>query len=100
MSKRRPLYAVSSPTASGQTVIEFDAPAPEPVKPAPAPDAVAEQSDPEYTTAPKWVDAAGKTRSWSLLKPDGTQFAEIVTKRDAKNLADFLNDLTSGQRGR
>lgn len=45
---------------------------------------------PTYTTAPAWIDAAGRTRTWSLLDPSGTKLADITTKRDAEKLAALL----------
>ncbi len=47
----------------------------------------------EHTTAPAWVDAAGRTRTWSLLDPSGEKLAEIATKRDAEKMAALLNKL-------
>ncbi len=84
-----------------QTVIDFDAPAPEPVEPV-ANDVVAERSAaersaPEYSVATGWIDTAGKTRTWLLRDPHGTQLAEITTKRDARKLADLLNRVMGDQ---
>lgn len=49
----------------------------------------------EHTTAPAWIDAAGRTRTWSLLDPSGEKLAEIATKRDAEKMAALLNRLVS-----
>lgn len=53
----------------------------------------AETTNSGYSTAPDWVDTAGRTRTWSLLDPSGAKVAEIATRRDAEKLADLLNRL-------
>lgn len=81
---KSPVYQTSLDVAA--------APEPRQVEPPtlPASNTIAERS-PEYTTAPKWVDTAGKTRTWVLCDPEGGHVAEITTKRDAQRLADLLN---------
>lgn len=49
-----------------------------------------------YSTVPDWIDTAGRTRTWSLLDPNGAKVAEIATRRDAEKLADLLNRLLPG----
>ena len=87
-----------APDAPYQTALTFDEPAePEPVAHPVVCESGAEL--PEYTITPKWIDCAGRTRTWDLLDPKGGRVAEIATKRDAKKLARILTDMTGG-RGR
>jgi hypothetical protein len=50
-----------------------------------------------YTTAPAWIDATGRTRTWNLFDPSGEKMAEIATRRDAEKLAAIFNQLLGGQ---
>ena len=90
---QRPPYA----TAPQQTVIDFDAPPPKPR--AAVPQEVAEPAPPDYSIAPAWIDTAGRTRTWALYNPHGTQLAEICTKRDANKLAALLSRSEEAGRG-
>lgn len=45
------------------------------------------------STAPAWIDTAGRTRTWALFDTAGERIAEITTKRDAERLAQFLTGL-------
>ena len=91
MLRRRPAYnthAQMVEAAREQTVMNYDAPEPEPVA------AVADQAaeaKPAYTIKTGWVDTADRTRTWKLLGPNGAHMAEISAKRDAQGMADFLN---------
>lgn len=80
-----------------QTIIDFDAPPPEPVTL--SSQQVAEPEPPEYSVSPAWIDTAGRTRTWSLTDPHGTQMAEITTKRDAHKLAVLLSRVMGSGRG-
>jgi len=62
-------------------------PAPHPAAPTAAPQPTG------YTTAPAWIDAAGRTRTWALFSPAGERMAEIATRRDAEKLAELFNRL-------
>lgn len=59
----------------------------------PPADTAAESPPAGYTTAPAWIDTAGRTRTWSLFDPSGEKMAEIATKRDAEKLAALFNRL-------
>lgn len=50
-----------------------------------------EPETPAYWIEPAWIDCAGRTRTWALKDPHGTQMAEICTKGAALKLADLLN---------
>jgi hypothetical protein len=52
---------------------------------------------PRYTTAPAWIDTAGRTRTWSLIDPEGRKMADITTKRDAEKLAEVFNRIMQGE---
>lgn len=81
--RRAAVYSTTAPApaTSGGT----------PKRPEPAAgESAAPTAPPAYTTAPAWIDAAGRTRTWSLLDPAGTKLAEITTRRDAEKLAALL----------
>ena len=90
---KRASYTTTPQQTVPQTVLAFDE---EPA--APPASTVAEHSEPGYSTAPKWIDTAGKTRTWELRDPEGSHVAEITTKRDAEKLAKFLNGITGQSR--
>ena len=94
MKKRRPTYSTPD-----QTAIDFAAPDLAPVEETSA-DAVAEGAVAGYSTAPGWIDTAGKTRTWVLYEPSGTKLAEITTKGGAEKLADLLNRVEGAGRNR
>lgn len=86
--RRRPEYG--SPTgASAPQEAKERAPRHAELKPEP--------SEPRYTTAPAWIDAMGRTRTWNLLDPSGEKMAEIATRRDAEKLAAIFNRILGGQ---
>lgn len=72
------------------------APKPPPV-PSP-PSTVAEAAPPTYAIEPAWIDTAGRTRTWALRDPHGTQMAQITTKSAALKLAELLNRVMAAGR--
>jgi hypothetical protein len=46
---------------------------------------------PAYGIEPAWIDCAGRTRTWALKDPHGTQVAVITTKGAALKLAALLS---------
>jgi hypothetical protein len=50
---------------------------------------------PTYSVEPEWIDAAGRTRTWSLKDPEGKKLAEITTKSSALRLAALLTSLNN-----
>jgi hypothetical protein len=50
-----------------------------------------ELSKPSHYVEPSWVDITGRTRTWALKDPHGTQMAVITTKSAALKLAALLN---------
>jgi hypothetical protein len=89
MPQRHPLY-----NAHQTTVSAGKAPAA-----APPSSTVAEPAPPAYAIEPAWIDTAGRTRTWALRDPHGTQMAEITTKSAAQKLAQFLNNVMGDERG-
>ncbi len=89
MPQRRPLYdphqAPAKPTESPPS--------------AASPSKVAEPAPPAYAIEPAWIDTAGRTRTWALRDPHGTQMAEITTKSAALKLAELLNNVMGDERG-
>lgn len=68
-------------------------------KPAAEPTSVpSESTTPQFSIDLGWIDTAGRTRTWVLLNPHGTQMAEICTKRDALKLAAILNRVLENER--
>ena len=63
------------------------------------PSTVAEAAPPAYAIKPAWIDTAGRTRTWALRDPHGTQMAEITTKTAALKLAALLNNVMGDERG-
>lgn len=59
--------------------------------PPPSPDS------PDFTIAPAWINTAGRTRTWALKDPHGTQMAEITTKAAAIKLARLLSEVIPQQ---
>ena len=96
MPKRRALY-----TAREQTVMDFNAPEPQP-EPAPPTraDRVAETvaKEPQFGIAPGWIDTQKRTRTWNLLDTSGNKMAEITVKRDAQKLAYIFNRVRAANR--
>lgn len=88
--RRAPVYHVTPAAPSQSGTRKQPAPPADEPETSPAPDG--------YTTAPAWVDTAGRTRTWSLFNPAGEKMAEIVTKRDAEKLAALFNGLRGGER--
>ena len=73
-----------------------------PTEPAPSaapPSRVAEPAPLAYAIEPAWIDTAGRTRTWALRDPHGTQMAEITTKSAAQKLAQLLNNVMGDERG-
>lgn len=89
MTQRRPLYNAHQTTAS----VSKAPPA------APPSTIVAEPAPPAYGIEPAWIDTAGRTRTWALRDPHGTQMAEITTKSAALKLAALLNYVMDDERG-
>lgn len=44
-----------------------------------------------YQIVPRWIDASGRTRSWTLLSPAGDRIADTTTKHGARNLVYLLS---------
>ena len=59
---------------------------------------IAEPAPPAYAIEPAWIDTAGRTRTWALRDPHGTQMAEITTKSAAQKLAQLLNNVMGDER--
>lgn len=93
--RRRAAYAVRPPPSSPPRPRSSSVPASVPPTREPPSEERGEAALALYRTAPAWVDAAGRTRTWSLLDADGEKLAEITTRRDAERLATFLNQLTA-----
>lgn len=89
MPQRRPRYDPHQTTAK----------ATERPPPAAPSSKVAEPAPPAYAIEPAWIDTAGRTRTWALRDPHGTQMAEITTKSAAQKLAQLLNDVMGDERG-
>lgn len=83
--RRKAVYSTTPPKAPKRPARSDETSAPAEASPEPDPLA--------YSTTPAWIDAAGRTRTWSLLDPAGGKVAEITTKRDAEKMADFLNGM-------
>lgn len=90
--RRPPAYILTSPPPSRSVPREHPTPAPAPVVSEPAPAC--------YTTAPAWIDTAGRTRTWNLHDPAGAKMAEIATLRDARKMAALFNCLMGEGKGR
>lgn len=60
---------------------------------------VAEPAPPAYAIEPAWIDTAGRTRTWALRDPHGTQMAAITTKSAVLKLAELLNRVMGDERG-
>ncbi len=57
----------------------------------PPEDYAQEPETPAYSVEPSWVDITGRTRTWALKAPHGTQMAVITTKGAALKLAALLS---------
>ena len=44
-----------------------------------------------YQIVPRWIDASGRTRTWTLLSPAGDRIADTTTKHGARNLLYLFN---------
>jgi len=44
-----------------------------------------------YEIVPRWIDATGRTRTWTLLSPAGDRIADTTTKQGANNLVYLLS---------
>jgi len=56
-----------------------------------------EQTQSQYHVKPAWIDASGRTRTWALKDPYGTQMAVITTKGAALKLARLLNRVAEAE---
>ena len=88
MPQRRPLYDPHQATTKPS----------QPPRSAKPSNRVAESAPPEYAIEPAWIDTAGRTRTWALRDPYGTQMAEITTKTAAMKLAALLNSVIGDER--
>lgn len=82
-----PYSATPSPSSSSVQPQRPVSPPLPPVEPEPTP------TQPGCATAPAWIDATGRTRTWALLDADGEKLAEITTRSGAEKLAALLNRL-------